>query len=100
MFALPSRREGMSEALLEAGACGIPCLVSAIPENMEVMRDPTQHFPVESPEILAGKINRAIEDPEFYALLRENTQRDIQRYIFNWKENLTERVEGLLGDKP
>ena len=99
MFALPSRREGMSEALLEAGACGIPCLVSAIPENMEVMRDPAQHFPVEDAEILAGKINQAIEDPGFYALLRENTQQDIQRYIFNWKENLTERVESLLKGK-
>ena len=96
MFALPSRREGMSEALLEAGACGIPCLVSAIPENMEVIRNPEQHFPVENPEILTEKINQAIEDPEFYALLQENTQQDIQRYIFDWKEKLTERVESLI----
>jgi len=96
MFVLPSRREGMSEALLEAGACGIPCLVSAIPENMEVIRDPEHHFPYQDAELLAEKINRAIEDPTHYAALLESTQSDIKRYYFNWKEKLTGRLEEYL----
>ncbi|NIP58594.1 MAG: glycosyltransferase, partial [Gemmatimonadetes bacterium] len=38
-FVLPSRSEGMSNALLEALAHGLPCVVSDIPENREVVRD-------------------------------------------------------------
>lgn len=96
MFVLPSRREGMSEALLEAAVCGIPCLVSRIPENMEVMRNPEQHFPTDQAEILSEKINRSIEDPDYYSLLLEQTKIDVQRYIFNWKEKLAERMESLI----
>jgi glycosyltransferase involved in cell wall biosynthesis len=36
---LPSRREGMSNALLEAQSWGIPAVVSDIPGNREVIED-------------------------------------------------------------
>jgi len=39
MFALPSAIEGMSLALLEALSCGLPALVSDIPENTAVIED-------------------------------------------------------------
>jgi len=37
IFALPSRAEGMSNALLEAMTCGLPCVVSDIPANSGVV---------------------------------------------------------------
>jgi glycosyltransferase involved in cell wall biosynthesis len=39
IFVLPSRAEGMSNALLEAMTCGLPCIVSNIPANAEVIED-------------------------------------------------------------
>jgi glycosyltransferase involved in cell wall biosynthesis len=38
-FVLPSLHEGMSNALLEAMVFGKPCIVSAIPENTELIKD-------------------------------------------------------------
>ena len=39
IFVLPSRSEGMSNALIEAMACGSPCVVTDIPANAEIVED-------------------------------------------------------------
>ena len=66
LFVFPSFREGIAESLLEATTCQIPCLVSSIPVNTDVIQNPEQYFPPDYPEILTEKINRLIEDKEYY----------------------------------
>ncbi len=96
LFVFPSFREGMSESLLEAATCRVPCLVSAIPENMEVIRNAEQQFPPDRPGCLAEKIRRVIDDREFYDQLLFSTLKEKDRYVFDWPGAMIRETERLL----
>jgi len=96
LFVFPSLREGMAESLLEATTCQLPCLVSSIPENTDVIQNPEQHFPPDCPEILTEKINRLVEDKEYYQNLCESTNEDKKRFVFDWSKKFMEFVEKLM----
>tara|TARA_Y100000746_G_scaffold136893_1_gene117243 strand:- start:1135 stop:1812 length:678 start_codon:yes stop_codon:yes gene_type:complete len=66
IFALPSRFEGMPNALLEAMASGLPSVVSdASPGPLEMVHDGVEGFvvPSENVEALARALERLIQDP-------------------------------------
>ncbi|CAK8719289.1 hypothetical protein GKODMF_10855 [Candidatus Electrothrix gigas] len=65
LFVLPSRHEGMSNALLEAQSWGLPAVVSDIPANIVVVDDKVtgRVVPVEDPEALAKGILGLLKDP-------------------------------------
>jgi len=96
LFILPSLKEGMSNSLIEAMACGLPCLVSAIPENCEVITRPDQRFSPEQPEALAELLRRCLGDPEFYQSICEQTQKDADRFRFDWKQRVVALVRPLM----
>ncbi|NIQ02113.1 MAG: glycosyltransferase [Nitrospinaceae bacterium] len=96
LFAFPSYAEGMAESLLEASTCQVPCLVSAIPENMDVISNPEQHFPPDDSELLAAQIDRCVEDEEYYRELLAATQKDKERFIFDWKGRFYEKVVSFM----
>jgi glycosyltransferase involved in cell wall biosynthesis len=99
LFVFPSLREGMSESLLEATTCKLPCLVSAIPENMEVIRNPEQHFNPHQTDDLIQKLNQCIESETYYGDLSKKTETDGNRYIFDWGNGLVEKVRQIMKDK-
>ena len=65
IFAVPSSREGLSNALLEAMACGLPCIAASIPGVTEALiEDGVNGFivPPRDPRALAGTLARLLQD--------------------------------------
>jgi glycosyltransferase involved in cell wall biosynthesis len=66
VFCLLSRSEGMSNALLEAMASGLPCVASAVGGTPEMIEDGRSGYlvPSEDPDAAADRILRLLDDPE------------------------------------
>lgn len=64
VFVLPSHAEGLSNALLEAMAHGLPVVVSNVPGNVDVVRDDLNGlvFPVGDSAALAECLERLVAD--------------------------------------
>ncbi|OGV65299.1 MAG: hypothetical protein A2283_05795 [Lentisphaerae bacterium RIFOXYA12_FULL_48_11] len=65
IFVLPSRIEGMSNALLEAMSWGLPCVVSDIPGNVAVVNNESTGLvvPVGDAAAFAAAIIRLLDNP-------------------------------------
>lgn len=66
IFVLPSRAEGLSNALLEAMSCGLPVVVSDIPGNRDVIEDSENglRFTVDDAGALAEKLSVLLEQQQ------------------------------------
>ena len=68
IYAHSSRHEGLSNAVLEAISYSCPLVVSDIPANLEMPLNKLSYFPVGEAQILAQKLEEALNKPsEFVA---------------------------------
>jgi len=79
-FVLPSRVEGLSNALLEAMSMGVPVVVSAIPANTEVVRNGVEGIvvPVGDADALATAMLELYRAPELRVRLGMAARKRIQ----------------------
>jgi glycosyltransferase involved in cell wall biosynthesis len=81
LFLFPTFFEGMSIALLEALAMGLPCLCSDIAENREVAADCAVYVPPGNPNELAEALKSLIGDEARRAELgRRGRERTLRLY--------------------
>ena len=80
-FVLPSRTEGMSNALLEAQAWGLPCVLSDIPANRAAAVDGENAIfvPAGDANALGAGICRLLADEELCRRLGTAARRNIER---------------------
>jgi L-malate glycosyltransferase len=93
LYISASHVDGSSVSLMEALACGLPCVVSDIPANREWVTDGVNgwKFPDGDVDALAGIILKAIEQCESLARIGENA-RKIAEGKANWKENFNKLI--------
>ncbi len=96
VFVLPSRVEGMSNALLEAQSWGIACVVSDIPGNRAIVEHEVNGLvvPVGDPAALAVALTRLLHNPELRRCYGENARkRMLERHE---AQTVVTRLENVL----
>ena len=88
LYISPSHVDGSSVSLMEALACGLPCLVSDIPANKEWVTEGENGwlFPDGDADALAAKILDAIRLRENLSAMGESARRSAERRA-DWKKN-------------
>jgi glycosyltransferase involved in cell wall biosynthesis len=80
VFVLPSRAEGISNALLEAMAFGLPVVASAVPGNTDVIEHEENGLLVEvdDPVALAAAILRVLDEADLRERLGRRARRTVE----------------------
>jgi glycosyltransferase involved in cell wall biosynthesis len=91
LYLSPAHVDGSSVSLLEAMACGLPCLVSDIPTNREWIRDGVNGwlFPDGDVQALAARILQAAADRRALGRLGQAARRTAEERA-DWKQNFAQ----------
>jgi len=82
IFVFPSLREGLPVSLMEAMAAGLPCVVSKIRGNVDLIEDGVGGFLCEGniPGVYAYAINAIIHSESFRNSMAENNKTAVQKF--------------------
>lgn len=103
VFCLLSRSEGFSNALLEAMACGLPCVATPVGGNPEAISDGVSGYlvPSEDPVAAANRIIALLEAPERAKQLGREARKTVEAHftVHHMIDELTQFYESLLGPR-
>ncbi|MDD5109699.1 MAG: glycosyltransferase [Patescibacteria group bacterium] len=93
MFLLPSRYEGLSYAMLEAMAAGLPIITTA-GGNSEAVSDDDNGFivPVGDHSALRTAVSRLVQDPALRSRLGRRSRQKIENFTVQRQVQLTESL--------
>lgn len=93
VFVFPSHREGMSLALLEAMAAGLPIVATDIPGNRELLEHEQSALlvPVAAPEALAEAVLRLNNNPELACRLGRKA-REVVKDRYSLEETVRQHL--------
>jgi glycosyltransferase involved in cell wall biosynthesis len=96
LFVLPSHSEGMSIALLEALAAGLPCVVTDVGDNALVVADGVQGrvVPPGQPQAIAQAIQALVRDGGLRRRMGEQAREKALEYS---DVSMAQQVEALYG---
>jgi glycosyltransferase involved in cell wall biosynthesis len=92
LFVFPTKHEGSPNSLLEALACGLPCLGSDIDEIKEHLIFSELRFSLSDTNELAGKIKTCIFDEKYFVKLKTLSNECKDRLVFNWSKKVLDII--------
>jgi len=92
LFVLPSIKEGMPNAMLEALGVGLPCIGSKISGVRDILQYEELLFDPLDEEVIAKKIRQFFSESLVYDKIRKLCQERKSVFIFNWKEKVSQMV--------
>jgi glycosyltransferase involved in cell wall biosynthesis len=94
IYISPSHVDGSSVSLMEALACGLPCLVSDIPGNKEWINEGVNGWLFHDGDAndLAQKIWQAIKNRKFFKKMGEAAHKTTEHRA-NWSKNFGKLLE-------
>lgn len=95
-----SKREGLPRALMEAMACGLPCIVSKIRGNVDLLENGKGGYVFECMDIndISDKIRNLINNRKLIDIMKEYNLKAIKSYDVSVVKNELEKIyEEMLG---
>jgi len=88
LFVLPSKSEGMPNAMLEALGSDLPCLGSRVPGIIDILQYEELMFDPMDEQSLIDKIRHLFSDFQYLHEMKALCQDRKKAFIFDWKERV------------
>jgi glycosyltransferase involved in cell wall biosynthesis len=92
LFVLPSKSEGMPNAMLEALGFDLPCFGSRIPGIIDILQYDELMFNPMDEKAITEKIQRTFSDNQFFNKIKELCKERKKVFVFDWKEKVFQVV--------
>jgi glycosyltransferase involved in cell wall biosynthesis len=99
LLIMPSIREGMPNALLEALAVDLPCIGSNIAGINDILQYEELMFDPLDEKVIAEKIQRTFSDSQFFNKMKELCQERKKVFLFDWKQRVFQMVTESIFDR-